>query len=159
VVRGQVQTARVGLGCGSFAVASAALLGTLLELEAALGRPLGGGRVDLVLERLDNVGIGPLVVGGDEVGGIGDVAGEVRDAAQDMLDGILALARDSGGVGELVDLLLDSWVCLLVAVNRFSRNKQTYLWPSSGTGDRNAPWDPWCPPFCVIGRWIQRVVI
>ena len=61
-------------------------------------------------------------MGGDEVGGIGDVAGEVRDAAQDVLDGILALAGDGRGEGELVDLLLDGWGCLLAGVNRSSRN-------------------------------------
>jgi hypothetical protein len=48
-----------------------------------------------------------LVVGGDVFRGVGDLQGEARDAAQDVLDRILALAADGCEGRELADLVLD----------------------------------------------------
>ncbi len=47
-----------------------------LELEAGLGRELGGGLVELLPQRFDHVRVGALVVGGQVVSGVGDVVGQ-----------------------------------------------------------------------------------
>jgi len=101
--RHRVQAPGVGLGL----LGGRGGRGALLKLEAVLGGELGGRRVDLVRQGLDNVRVSPLVVGGDVFRGVGDLQGEARDAAQDVLDRILALAADGCEGRELADLVLD----------------------------------------------------
>ena len=83
----------------------------------------------------------PLVVGGNEIGGIGYREGQLGDARQDAVRGIFALPSDNGNRAEFGDVILD--VC---DVRR--RKKETMIKILThpelrlGTGGRTAPWGP-----------------
>jgi len=57
-------------------------------------------------------------MGGDELGGIGNLLGEMREATEDVIDSILPFRPNARKRGELIDLFLDVLMFLFRILNR-----------------------------------------
>ena len=123
---------------------------TGLELEPGLGGELGRCLIQLVTECFEGLRIRALVVCGHVVSSVGYLAGEVGDASQGVLDGVLPLAPDGRERRELTDLLLERLFLRPVSPSsREVKHQAVTHWPSlPGIGDKSVPSRPSCV-FCL----------